>query len=507
MLKKSDLLVLSCFLALGATAYVYQPIGTVAAGQVAARTADQKAEYRRAMEEADQKVAAEVKNHSELMANLEYLTTEIGPRLTGSSQMQEASKWTFKRFQDYGLQAHLENFEIPHAWTRGNDSAQIVSPIQRSIQVRSLGWSQATSGAIEAPVVVFSGRNQEGLEKIKDHIPGAIVLAGEPDVLPPADEVPDNAYDAVITPRKGVPKRNQNGARRRFGLFRQLTALKPAALLLDSGKTDNLFNMGSFSRYNPSEIPMAFLTHEDFSLIYRLSRKGPVSMKIDLEGSFSTGKVPASITVAEIKGGERPEERVVLGAHLDSWDLGQGAVDNGTGAMAVLEAARALKALGWTPRRTITFLLFPGEEQGLVGSAHFVEEHAAEMDKVDAVLVHDTGTGKVISIALEDLWKTAPLMNEIYRPLEEVFDLKPLSTRYFGASDHVPFLRKGVPSFFCIQKPDHYREAHHSQADTFDKVIPEEINEGAALLAAWAWNVSEMPPALPHHQPTESRSR
>jgi Zn-dependent M28 family amino/carboxypeptidase len=244
---------------------------------------------------------------------------------------------------------------------------------------------------------------------------------------------------------------------------------------------------------------MAFLTHEDYALLYRLLQVGPAAMKFNLQDTFTDKPVPASITVAEIKGTEHPDERVVIGGHLDSWDLGQGALDNGTGAMATLEAARALQALGWKPKRTITFILFTGEEQGGIGADTFVKNHAAELSKIDAVLIHDTGTGKVFSIALENLWETAPLMSEIYLPLQEVFDLQPLSTRYFGASDHVAFLDKGVPAYFCVQLPAHYREVHHSQTDTFDKVIPDQINEGAAFLAAWAWNVSEMPEALPHH--------
>jgi Zn-dependent M28 family amino/carboxypeptidase len=208
--------------------------------------------------------------------------------------------------------------------------------------------------------------------------------------------------------------------------------------------------------------------------------------------------------VAEIKGTEFPNQRVIIGGHLDSWDLGQGALDNGTGAMAVLEAARALKALGWQPKRTITFILFSGEEQGGIGAETFLKNHAAEIPGMDGVLIHDTGTGKVFSIALEDEYETAPLMTEIYRPLQEVFDLRPLSTRVFVASDHVPFMKAGVPGYFCVQKPAHYGQAHHSQADTFDKVIPDEINEGAALLAAWAWNVSEMAQPLPHHAASTS---
>ncbi|MBV9437829.1 MAG: M20/M25/M40 family metallo-hydrolase, partial [Acidobacteria bacterium] len=195
----------------------------------------------------------------------------------------------------------------------------------------------------------------------------------------------------------------------------------------------------------------------------------------------------------------------IIGAHLDSWDLGQGALDNGTGAMAVLEAARTLHALGWKPKRTITFILFTGEEEGGAGADLFVKNHAAEIPKMDAVLVLDLGTGKAFTICLENQYETASLMEEIYRPLQEIFSLDSLDTRFYGSSDHIEFLNKGVPAYFCLQKPDHYRQAHHSQADTFDKLIPDEINEGAALLAAWAWNVSEMPQPLPHHAPREQR--
>jgi len=277
---------------------------------------------------------------------------------------------------------------------------------------------------------------------------------------------------------------------------------QPALVLMDSSKIDNLYNMGGgFGGYKPTAVPLAFLAHEDYDLTWRMLRRGPVTLKANLQNSFSDKPASAAITVAEIKGSEHPEERVIIGGHLDSWDLGQGALDNGTGAMATLEAARALKALGWKPKRTITFVLFTGEEQGGIGADTFVKNHASELSKTDAVLIHDTGTGKVFSIALENLWETAPLMEEIYQPLREVFDLEPLSTRYFGASDHVEFLNKGVPAYFCVQLPDHYREAHHSQTDTFEKVIPDQINEGAALLASWAWNVSQMPPALPHRSP------
>ena len=491
-----------------AIAVVLSGLMTAQAPQTSSqRTSEQQQSYRKAMEEADGKIADEVKTHSELMKNLEYLTTQIGPRLTGSKQMQAASDWTLKRFQDYGVDAHLETTNIDHAWTRGIETAEITSPIQRSIGIRALGWSKATNGDVSGQVIAIDLLKPSDLDAYKGKLKGAIVMARKPADLSKADPNPDNAYDAVIPPAHSLKTDGAMSWRERAQLMRQLSEEQPALLLLDSGKTDNLFNMtGSYPSYKPSVVPTAFLTHEDYDLIWRLLQAGPVTLTANLQNSFSDKPAPASITVAEIKGSELPDERVIIGAHLDSWDLGQGALDNGTGAMAVLEAARTLRSLGWKPKRTITFVLFTGEEQGGVGADTFVKNHAAELPKVDAVLIHDTGTGKVFSIALENLWETMPLMSEIYRPLQEVFDLQPLSTRYFGSSDHVEFLDKGVPAYFSVQLPAHYREVHHSQTDTFDKVIPDQINEGAALLAAWAWNVSEMPPALPHHSEAKEAS-
>jgi len=483
-----------------------QPAAQAADAQAAApatpgqRSVEERRAYRRAMEEADQKIADEVKQHSELVKNLEYLTTQIGSRLTGSPGMQKASQWTLKRFQDYGVDAHLESTYIPHAYERGLDAAALLTPVQKQVGIHAMGWSKPTAGEVIGPVITPQVETPEDLEKYKGKLKGAIVLASKPAKIPlDSDPAPENAYDAVIPPQRGVPSASAiAGFRGRQQMMRQIAAEQPAVVLFDSGKTDSLFNMGSFSRYVESDFPMAFITHEDYDLIYRLAQSGAVTMKVNLTGRV-TGPQPAAITVAEIKGTEFPQERVIIGGHLDSWDLGQGALDNGTGAMAVLEAARTLQALGRKPKRTITFILFTGEEQGGIGVSTFLKNHEAEIPKMDAALVHDTGTGKVFSIALEDLYETAPLMQEIYAPLAEVFDMAPLSTRNFGSSDHVGFLRRGVPAYFCLQKPAHYREAHHSQTDTFDKVIPEEINEGAAVLAAWAWNVSEMPRPLPHH--------
>jgi carboxypeptidase Q len=503
-------LLVCCFLCLKSAG---QAAGS--AQQLPVRTDDQKRSYRTAMEQADQKIVDEVKAHSELMKNLEHLCYRIGARLTGSPQMQAASQWTLQRFKDYGVDAHLETTQIAHSWTRGHDTASLIKPVAQgvsavNIEVRSAGWSKATPGEITANVVALPTFDSPAdLDPYRSRIKGAIVLGRDPSKMPDRGEPVDNAYDSVIPPQRGVPRA---GAGERFRIMRMLAEAQPAAILFDSGKFDSLFNMTSYGmRYQPSQVPAAFITHEDYVRLHKLASDDPtpgaVQMKLNLTGSFSPGPVDASITVAEIKGSEHPEEHVIVGGHLDSWDLGQGAVDNGTGAMSVLEAARALKALGWKPKRTITFILFTGEEQGGVGADTFIKNHEAELDKIDAVLVNDLGTGKIFTITMEGdrQWNAAPLALEIYTPLQEIFNMNAMDTRYYGSSDHVPFMNRGVPAFFTLPRVAGYREAHHSQTDTFDKVVAETANEGAAIVAAWAWNVSEMPERLPHHAPVQPR--
>src|SRR5271166_1981439 len=199
------------------------------------RTAEQRAAYRKAMEQADQKIADEVKAHSELMKNLEYLTTQIGPRLTGSPQMQQASDWTLKRFQDYGVETHLETAEIAHGWTRGVETAEITSPIQRRIGIHAYGWSKATNGEITGRVIALNITKTSDLDEFSGKLKGAVVMLRKPYDISQEDPNPQNAYDAVIAPPHGVPKPNQMGWRYRLQLLKQVAAQGPALVLSDSG--------------------------------------------------------------------------------------------------------------------------------------------------------------------------------------------------------------------------------------------------------------------------------
>jgi Zn-dependent M28 family amino/carboxypeptidase len=280
-----------------------------------------------------------------------------------------------------------------------------------------------------------------------------------------------------------------------------LAAEGAAGLLHDSNKEHGLINMtGASSNYTEAAYPEVFLTTESYGLIWRLLKRGPVEIEIDLKNTFSNGPVEVYNTVAEILGSEKPNEVVIIGGHIDSWDLGTGATDDGTGIMAVLEAARALKSVGVKPRRTIRFIMFSGEEQGLHGSRAYVKAHEKELSKISAVLVHDMGTGRVKSIGLLGRYDLRETMDQVVEPFRDAVKLDELSLRGMaGGTDHASFVPLGVPAFAVIQDEAEYRKTHHTESDTFDKVYPDEINQGAKVLAAWAYNVAMLPEILPRN--------
>jgi carboxypeptidase Q len=479
------------------------------------------AKYRSAMEQADLAIQKENQQRSELMKNEEYLTTEIGPRFTGGKEMQAATAWTVQRFKDYGLDAHAEDATVERAWYPGVDTAEILTPWHKVIHIYAGAYSKTTCPAGQAPTDSQGRQNPAceitapvmlltpGQTPTAADVKGKIVLPSPPTTnnLDP-DYVADNSYDSVIVPQRGG-RGNVGRGGRGVGSAGAASPLEEAALILhDGGKPWNLVNIGSAGRGQTgfSATPTATIAHEDYALLYRMIKdyNNTVTMRVAIRGTLSAGPEKASIAVAQIRGTEKPDEQVIIGGHLDSWFLGQGAVDNGTGAMSVLEAARIIHALGWKPKRTLTFILFTGEETGGLGVRTFIANHKAEMPKVSAVLIDDVGTGKFLSIPIDGFWDAAPALEQVYAPLRDVFDLQPLDTRTFGSSDHVAFEREGIPGYLGIQAPAHYREEHHTQADTFDKVIPDQVNQGACVIAAWMWNVSQLDELFPHHAVTPS---
>jgi len=310
----------------------------------------------------------------------------------------------------------------------------------------------------------------------------------------------------------GAPGFNRDAMMERFrrtGEFRRelsafLRTEGALAIMTDSGKPQGLLNMtGSWQgrdRASAGEpLPTLFVAHEHYSLLYRLaSRPAPARTRIelDIQNKFIPGPIAVYNTVGDIVGSEKPEEFVVVGGHLDSWDLGQGTTDNGTGSSVVLETARILSKLGVRPRRTIRFILFTGEEQGLHGSQAYVTAHKDEMPRTSMCVVHDLGTGKVTGLGLMGHKDLQPILEK------ELAGLKPLGFTEFspgsmGGSDHASFNRAGVPGFWFIQEGAEYRLTHHSQSDTLDKAQEADLVQGAEVMATLAMHVANLPSLLP----------
>jgi carboxypeptidase Q len=455
---------------------------------------------------ADAKILGEIREHSELMDNLEYLSDEIGPRLTGSPQLKRANDWTAEMFKKYGLtNVHLESYTIPHAWERGKASARIVRPAEHALTIASAAWAPNTKGKVHGPVVYFDAKKPEDFEKFKGKLKGAIVIFQEPRPLSPPNPIDQNReiYHPLEEP---PPPAGQAAPADPYEKYLRASKERTAflkeegvvAVLRDANKPHALLNMadGTTEPFEMGLLPTAFTTGEGYRMIYRMLKKGPVEMEIEISNSLSKKPVEVYNTVGEIRGTEKPDEVVILGAHLDSWDLGTGSTDNGTGSMAVLEAARTLAKLDLKPKRTIRFILFTGEEQGLIGSKEYVKVHKSELGKISGALIHDSGTGRVLAIGLHDNYQDKQIVDQIVAPLGELKMLEPTTAREYG-TDSLSFDEVGVPGFWCAQDIAEYFKTHHSQSDTFDKVWKDDINQGAQVLATWAYSTAQLPEMLP----------
>jgi Zn-dependent M28 family amino/carboxypeptidase len=260
---------------------------------------------------------------------------------------------------------------------------------------------------------------------------------------------------------------------------------------------------GGGDRANPPEpMPSLFITHEHYALLYRLATRPDAKTKVEVEitNKFIPGPITVYNTVGEIPG-EKADEFVVVGAHLDSWDLGQGTTDNGTGSCVVLETARLLAKSGVKPKRTIRFILFTGEEEGLHGSQQYCTRHKDEMAKTSVALVHDTGTGKVLGFGLQGREVIKPIMDRELVSLKNLGGFTGCTLRPISGTDHQSFERVGVPGFACDQDMDEYRLTHHTQADTFDKAKEPNLIQGAQVMAVTAMRVANLPELLPRDRP------
>ncbi len=472
------------------------------------------------IQEANQKLIDYEKQNSEIMNNLEYLSDVIGPRLTGSARLKKANDWTADKMREYGLEnVHLEKWTIPLGWERGSCEARILEPNGMPLMAASWAWSPGTKGRVTGMVVLFNPVTDEDYKKYEGKLKNAIVLFSPPSKPGhhPSRVTPQErsrrglmgTLEADIDSRDSaaewLQQRQQVSKRTAF-----LKKEGVAVTLVDAGKPQMLLNMSGAWGAKPEEtmhgLPRMVLSNEHYAMLYRLTQRNiPVTMQVEIKNRFIKGPIEVYNTVGEIRGSEKPDEVVICGAHLDSWDLGSGTTDNGTGSMTVLEAARLIKVTGLKPKRTIRFILFSGEEQGLYGSKAYVEAHKDEMGKISAVFVHDTGTGKVTGIGLHGNKQAQAVLEEEIPTLKEL-GITNYSTNLMGGTDHASFYPKGVPAFWFMQDSADYGWMHHSQSDTFDKALPEDLIQGAGVMALCAYDVAQRGEMFPRREVSTTES-
>jgi carboxypeptidase Q len=446
-------------------------------------------------------------NHSDVMQNLQHLSDVIGPRLSGSPAMRRANDWTGSRFKAYGITAALEPYQFGVTWERGSVSLRLTAPFQRAITAHSWAWSEGTGGkSVSGPVVVTDLSTPESLTVYRDRVKGAWVLPRAPFPVwnPDGPDMTgeDSARMQTFRERRSSLTADTTpsavAARRQFqvDLPYLLKAAGARGTLVDGSKEHALMTMsGSPNRVAP--LTSLVISHEDYALLARLIAAGVTpKLEAQVENRLGTSPVQQWNTIGEIKGSRLPGQVVILGAHLDSWDLGTGVTDNGTGSMVVLEAARAIAKSGLKPKRTIRFILFSGEEQGLLGSRAYAEAHQGEADSIQAVLVLDNGTGAITGQALQGRKDLEGLWKQLLAPLAKL-DADSVRDANKNGTDHLSFLPYGVPGFNFDQKSRGYDHTHHSQSDTYDKAVAGDLKQAAAVMAITAWELANLPELLP----------
>jgi hypothetical protein len=414
------------------------------------------------------------------MVTLEELSDGIGGRLTGSPAYVRSTEWAVAKFKSYGIEnVKLEPFTMEAGWQRGSASGMMLTPLSRPLNVASLGWAPSTpAGGVQGNVVLVNDITPEVLQAREAELKGKIVYF-------------DNSKTYAEGYGKAIPK-----VRAAWQEFQKAGVL--AVLVGDREKNNVLNAHGGLWGSKLVPVPAAELGMEDAKLILRSLERGPVTIQLTIENKTS-GEMTVNNVVAEIRGSERPEEWILIGAHLDSWDLGTGAQDNGTGAVSVLEIGRALMTMGKAPRRSIRLALWGGEEEGLLGSYAYVQSHLNELDKCVAVLNTDNGAGHPKGWKVEgreDLRKAMqPWSDGLLRNLGG----GELSLEATYDTDHGPFMLQGVPALDLSVDMTHYFEIHHKSSDTFDKVDLLDFKGGEAIVAVTAYALADSAtPIAPH---------
>lgn len=389
---------------------------------------------------------------------LQTLTDTIGGRITGSPESRITSELILKTLKDAGYSnAHFEEYDLSPGWKKGPATADIVSPITRSLYVGTYGWVPGTSGAIEVPVADM-GSVEKGNPTVPASVRGTAVLV-------------DLQSNALSTTYVGT----------RAKVAKQLAQAGAAAMMIVSDKPYRMLYTSAFLFYPRGPLPVLSIAHEDAALLRRLMAQGEVKIRINSQSNFIDHPVRERNVVADLEGSD-PREMALLTAHFDSWDAAQGANDNGTGVSVVLEAARILKSMNLKPRHTLRFVFFSGEEQSDLGSKAYVDQHKAELDHTWAVINTDSGGQTPLGLQLYGRDDLTPATAEILKPLAAI-DANHLVMDAAFDSDEEPFMVVGVPVYSLAVEEGDYNFRHHTIVDTFERVDPRMLGLQTAVMA------------------------
>src|SRR5579872_1872626 len=429
-------------------------------------------------------VIAEALKPSPLETSLQHLTDEIGGRVPGTMAMRKAVDWGVAAFKAAGADnIHTENFNIQASWAEGFTRMSISAPEQFDVRVVSLAWAPALASHQEVPVIDVGDGKVEDFNKA-GNVSGALLLVHSQEMA---------KWDDLFAEYLRAP-----------GIILRAMQGKALAIAFQSTRPHDLLYRHTDSQQGEiAGIPMVLVAREDAARMVRLIASGQ-KLRADLAiPNRVGGPITSANVVAEIRGGEKPNEFVVLGAHLDSWELGTGALDNGCNAALVIDALRAIKTAGLRPRRSIRFILFSGEEEGLVGSHAYAIAHRKELDKAAAVIIFDSGTGRVTGFSLGGRKDVVDAANKLISPLKQ-FDADTLLTTAEWGTDHFDFMLEGVPTFVAEQEEANYLINYHAMSDTFDKVDMAQLKKHVAIAAALTFAIANAPerigPRLHHAQ-------
>lgn len=404
-----------------------------------------------------QALIAEVGSRSEMQRNLEELCDDIGPRMTGTPSLRRAQEWAMRKLSAYGASnVRLEGYELGRPWQRGAAHARLLNASGLRLNVLQKAWTEGTRGTLRADVAVLDARTLAEFNGALPSLKGKIVLV------------------------ESSPREAPRQALRDAGV---------AAVLQVSAKEAGLQDMwgGPGQRYDRNA---GIITREHATLLKRLLARGITPrMELSLQGGFAPKPAREHNVVADFPGSDPAGEMVILGAHLDSWDLSSGATDNGAGVVTMLEVLRAMHAAGMQPKRSLRVVLFSGEEQGLLGSKAYVAAHANELARIQAVLVQDAGSGRILAFPdmHVDAWFTA--LTAALAPTRALGDIDVHYALGHG-SDQDTFFKKGIPAFSPLQESRNYRtHTQHSHIDTPDHIDQADLRQAAQVMAVLAWEL------------------